>query len=145
MRQLLVASVALLALSCAPDVGDDARRAEHPGLDPQLQADRTAKIPVCHYSADDDSFVHIEVAVVSAHTDVDKHDLDVKPGRWHVDQDGDGQGARGTPYQVCPGSLEGWAAGARDCDDDDAGTYSGAPELCDGVDNDCNGRIDEGC
>ena len=35
------------------------------------------------------------------------------------------------------------AGGAQDCDDEDASTYVGAPELCDGVDNDCflNGEL----
>ncbi len=40
-----------------------------------------------------------------------------------VDLDGDGSG-----------SLV-------DCDDGDASTYPGAPELCDGVDNDCDGVV----
>ncbi len=43
-----------------------------------------------------------------------------------VDADGDG-------------TLE-----AEDCDDGDATIYPGADELCDGVDNDCDGDIDEG-
>lgn len=32
-----------------------------------------------------------------------------------------------------------------DCDDTDSSIYPGAPELCDGIDNNCNGVIDEGC
>ncbi|NOY93020.1 MAG: hypothetical protein GXP55_17690 [Deltaproteobacteria bacterium] len=32
---------------------------------------------------------------------------------------------------------------ACDCDDDHATAYPGHPEECDGIDNDCNGRIDE--
>lgn len=32
-----------------------------------------------------------------------------------------------------------------DCDDSDASIYPGATELCDGIDNNCNGIIDENC
>ena len=31
-----------------------------------------------------------------------------------------------------------------DCDDNDDTVYPGAPELCDGKDNDCNTSVDDG-
>ncbi|MFT4978721.1 MAG: hypothetical protein ACI8S6_004631 [Myxococcota bacterium] len=51
-----------------------------------------------------------------------------------VDADGDGSIA------ACPGEK----ADAADCDDSDPSVRPGAPELCDGVDNDCDGDIDDG-
>jgi len=33
------------------------------------------------------------------------------------------------------------ACGGDDCDDADPGTYPGAPEKCDGLDNDCDGVV----
>jgi hypothetical protein len=33
----------------------------------------------------------------------------------------------------------------QDCNDFDPTTYFNAPELCDGLDNDCDGTVDEGC
>ncbi len=44
-----------------------------------------------------------------------------------------------TPFAVDWGGEEPW-----DCDDNDATSYPGAPEACDGKDNDCNGTTDDG-
>jgi hypothetical protein len=51
-------------------------------------------------------------------------------GEECADADGDGRG-------------EGCAFGA-DCDDENPLAYEGAPELCDGADNDCDDAMDEG-
>jgi len=62
---------------------------------------------------------------------------------WYQDFDDDGFG----DPQVTQGSCSqpsGFVADNTDCDDGDADTYPGAPEVCDSVDNDCDGSVDEG-
>ena len=61
---------------------------------------------------------------------------------WYLDWDWDGYGDAASPYEACE-LPPGYSADATDCDDDDNDTYPGAEELCDGLDNDCDGEIDE--
>jgi len=57
----------------------------------------------------------------------------VSTDRCDFDTDGDGF----TRVGSCAGSAD-------DCNDFDPNVYAGALETCDGIDNNCNGQIDEG-
>jgi hypothetical protein len=58
------------------------------------------------------------------------------------DEDGDGFGDAAVTRESC-GPGDGWVDNDRDCDDTRADVYPGAAELCDGMDNNCNGLVDE--
>jgi hypothetical protein len=65
--------------------------------------------------------------------------------RVYTDSDGDNFGAAGVaPSYVLPFPQPGYALTATDCDDAAATTYPGAPELCNGIDDDCDLIVDEG-
>jgi hypothetical protein len=59
-----------------------------------------------------------------------------------VDQDGDGFGDPAGPTMAICSATPSYVNDSTDCDDNHPYTYPGAPELCDGVDNDCNGVVD---
>ncbi|MFH1532629.1 MAG: trypsin-like serine protease [Pseudomonadota bacterium] len=55
------------------------------------------------------------------------------------------QGLPNVGICVCTDDDDDGSCAGVDCDDGDEDMHPGAPELCDGVDNDCNGATDEGC
>ncbi len=64
---------------------------------------------------------------------------------YAMDTDGDGHGSDRFTVVACD-QPESWVpiADADDCNDLDAVVFPGAPEECDGLDNDCDGTIDDG-
>ncbi len=61
---------------------------------------------------------------------------------WFKDEDGDGHGDPASAAYACV-APEGWVSARDDCDDADASAFDGADEVCDTVDNDCDGESDE--
>jgi hypothetical protein len=91
------------------------------------------------------------IGYVTNNTDCDDNDLLEKPGQvWYDDSDNDGYGQTGaasitqclrpTGYRAAVELL----ATSGDCNDNNAAIKPGATEVCDGVDNDCDGSTDEG-
>ena len=60
---------------------------------------------------------------------------------WYRDSDGDGFGA-GRSEEACAPPDAWWVADDTDCDDHAVTVYPGAPEICDGLDNDCDSGVD---
>jgi len=77
-------------------------------------------------------------------TYIDADDSDVAGAfTYYIDHDGDGYGS-GTYLEISCEEIDGWTLDSSDCDDLDADVFPGADEVCNGVDDDCDGTVDEG-
>jgi len=61
---------------------------------------------------------------------------------WYADTDTDGFGDSGTSTAACA-APSGYVSDDTDCDDTDVAINPDAAEVCDDVDNDCNGWVDD--
>jgi hypothetical protein len=94
----------------------------------------------------DDSDASINAGAVEVCDGVDNDcDGEVDEGvtdAWYADVDGDGYGDPDAVTEACDQPAD-HVGSASDCDDGDPDIHPAASERCDGVDNDCDGSIDE--
>ena len=62
---------------------------------------------------------------------------------YFADADNDGFGNSAVSLQACS-APSGYVSNSNDCNDNEAAINPGATEVCDGLDNDCNGIPDDG-
>jgi hypothetical protein len=62
---------------------------------------------------------------------------------WFRDQDGDGFGNAAVTQSACT-QPTGFVGVSGDCNDTNGAMFPGNPEICDGLDNNCAGGIDDG-
>ncbi len=74
--------------------------------------------------------------------EIDEGELPDAP-TWYRDADQDGYGTAGNSEVSCP-QPEGYVLDGTDCDDGQPWISPAATESCDGVDEDCDGEIDDG-
>ena len=73
---------------------------------------------------------------------VDESDA-VDASVWYVDRDGDGYGDDTTAYTSCEQPGTEWVSEGADCDDLRNDISPGQDEVCDTIDNNCDGLIDD--
>ena len=60
---------------------------------------------------------------------------------YYFDSDGDGYGQQ--PLEMCGEAPAGYVINGQDCNDGDPAINPGATEICNSIDDDCNGLIDD--
>ncbi len=63
---------------------------------------------------------------------------------WYPNSDGDGWGDDDSWVQDCASPGDDWVNQGGDCDETNPEVHPGAEEICDGDDDDCDGRADQG-
>jgi len=71
-------------------------------------------------------------------------DENLATSTFYFDYDQDGYGVTATSTIACA-APSGYTATSSDCEDDNSLINPGKNEICDGLDNDCDGVVDEGC
>ena len=127
MKKLLQLSVfsILLLTSCEKESNSNEATESILSTGTTLEDRGAKKVTICHKTGNG-SYVSLSVNqnAVAAH---------LAHGDYLPDSDGDGFTAIG----ACTGSKN-------DCDDTNAAIHPGAVEICDNIDNNCDGDIDEG-
>jgi len=62
---------------------------------------------------------------------------------FYADADGDGYGNLSSTIQSCA-APSGYVTNSTDCNDTNSSVHPGAIEICNGIDDNCDGQIDEG-
>jgi len=124
MKNLIYLSLSLLLFFTACQKVDNNLLLE---ANKEMRKGPSAKVTICHKNGNGEmKSIEINQNALQAH---------LSHGDIIADKDGDGYTAIGS----CTGSMD-------DCNDNDAAINPGAVEVCgDGVDNNCNGIIDENC
>ncbi|MBM74143.1 MAG: hypothetical protein CMK59_01975, partial [Proteobacteria bacterium] len=63
--------------------------------------------------------------------------------QYYIDNDEDGYGSPNNSYSGCE-LIDGYASDNNDCDDNNPSMHPNNIEICDSLDNDCDGTTDEG-
>jgi hypothetical protein len=97
---------------------------------------------------DADAAIHPDAAELCDNLDNDCNGLfddELPVYTFFADADGDGDGNPVDSTTSCLSLVPtGYVANANDCDDTNAAINTNAVEICDGLDNNCNGQIDDG-
>ncbi|MEQ1567693.1 MAG: MopE-related protein [Myxococcota bacterium] len=131
--------------ACFTDIDDDGWGVPVPFTSDDMDCNDAFEALKAGDCADSDPARNPGVAEVCDGVDQDC-DLVVDDGvstTYYLDGDGDtfGDPASGAPFCSAPPDR---VLDATDCDDAVAATFPGAPEVCDGIDQDCDAEIDDG-